>query len=77
VTLYDIWVVWDDATFGKAVVRVKQVLGLGLMEARDHVQQRRPVATGLRAPEVVAWARRFREAELSVMVEPTFRWRLP
>ncbi|MFO0798317.1 MAG: hypothetical protein U0804_12640 [Gemmataceae bacterium] len=74
---YDVWVVWDDATFGKAVVRVKQVLGVGMKEAREHVQQERPVATGLRAPEVVDWARRFREADLGVRVEPAFRWRLP
>lgn len=74
---YAIWVEWDDATFGKAVVRTRQVLNLGLKEAREHVQQRRPVATGLRAPDVVSWARRFREADLDVTVEPAFRWRLP
>jgi hypothetical protein len=76
-TRYAVWVEWDDATFGKAVVRVKQQLNLGLKEAREHVQQRRPVATGLRAAEVVDWARRFREADLGDRVEPAFRWRLP
>jgi ribosomal protein L7/L12 len=75
-TRYAVWVVWDDATFGKAVVKVKQLLGVGLKEARDHVQQERPVATGLRAPEVVEWARKFREADLDVRTEPAFRWRL-
>lgn len=74
---YALWVVWDDATFGKAVVRVKQLLNLGLKEAREHVQQERAVAAGLRAPAVVDWARRFREAGLGVRVEPAFRWRLP
>lgn len=72
-TLYDIWVAWDDAMFGKAVVGTKQLLNLGLKDAREHVQQRRPVRTGLRAPEVVSWARRFREADLGVTVEPAFR----
>lgn len=76
-TRYDIWVVWDAATFDRAVIRTKQVLSLGLKEAREHVEQGRPVATGLRAPQVVDWARKFREAGLGVRVDPTFRWRLP
>jgi hypothetical protein len=60
---YDLRVRWDDATFWRAVIQTKQLLGLGMREAVDHVEQRRPVATGLRAPEVVEWARRFREAD--------------
>jgi hypothetical protein len=76
-TRYAVWVAWDDATFGKAVVRTKQLLNLGLKEARDLTRLRKPVATGVRAPEVVDLARRFRAADLSVRVEPAFRWRLP
>jgi hypothetical protein len=76
-TRYAVWVECDDATFGKAVVKTKQLLNLGLKEPRDHVRQRSAVATGLRAPEVVDWARRVSEADLGVRVEPAFRWRLP
>jgi hypothetical protein len=76
-TRYSVWVVWDDTTFGKAVVKTRHLLGLGMREAQEHVQLGRPVATGLRAPDVVDWARRFREADVGVRVDPAFGWRLP
>jgi hypothetical protein len=74
--LYDVRVVWDQETSDRAVVRTKQLLGVTLREAREVVQQDRPVARGVRAPDVVEWARRYREAGLAIRVSPEFRWRL-
>jgi ribosomal protein L7/L12 len=76
-TRYDVWVVWDNETFNKAVVKTKQLLGVGMREAKEVVEQGGPVARGVTAPDVVDWARRFREAGLGVTVVPEFRWRLP
>jgi ribosomal protein L7/L12 len=76
-TRYDVWVAWDAETFNKAVVKTKQLLGVGMREAKEVVEQGEPVARGITAPEVVDWARRFREAGLGIKVRPGFRWRLP
>ncbi len=76
-TLYDLWVAWADGTFGWAVMRTRQLLNLTVEEAGARVEQGRPVATGLAAPEVVEWAERYRLFELGVRVVPEFRWRLP
>jgi hypothetical protein len=76
-TRYDVWVVWDPENFNRAVVRTRQLLGLGMREAKEFVEQGGPVACGVRAPEVIAWAQRYHEAGLDVRVSPEFRWKLP
>jgi hypothetical protein len=76
-TRYDVRVAWDAESLSRAVIKTKQLLGLTLREAKEFVEQGGPVARGVTAPEVVAWARRYREAGLDVRVSPEFRWKLP
>ena len=53
-TVYDVWVAWDEETFNKAVARTKQLLGVGLREAKQVVEQ----GGGRRRLAVVGDARR-------------------
>lgn len=76
-TRYDVRVVSDGDSLGRAVIKTKQLLGLDLRGAKALVEQGSPVARGVTAVDVVEWARRYRESDLGVRVSPAFRWRLP
>jgi hypothetical protein len=75
-TRYDVWVAWDAGEFSRAVLLTKQVLGIGLREARDAVEQDKPIASALTALEVADLAARCRSGGLGVRVSPEFRWLL-
>jgi hypothetical protein len=59
-TRYTVWAACDQANRNQALVRLGQADGIGLRGARDLLEQRRPLAEGVSALEVLALAERYR-----------------
>jgi hypothetical protein len=74
---YTVWVEWTGKPRLPTIAAVASATNVGSVAARELLHSGKPIARGVKAPEVLRLAALLRKAGLDVGMEPKFRWKLP
>jgi hypothetical protein len=75
-TLYGVWVEWGGDERLRVIAAVGNALFIEVKAARELIDRRLPIASGVQALEVQRLYSKIKGIGLSIRVHPEFRWRL-